>query len=72
MLLGCWLMGRDFEKEASEPRTLSLLKACMKRVTRKDSVLKITSLIGKNLAPPKTYQEVVGTMNIPAPIEAVG
>lgn len=66
VLLGCWLLGRDYERNVSEGRQLSLLKACMRRITRKDSVVKITSLIGKNMAPPKTYEEVVGLENIPA------
>ncbi len=64
-LLGCWLLSRDYDRNASEGRQLLLIKACMRRITRKDSVLKITSLIGKNMAPPKTYEEVVGKENIP-------
>jgi hypothetical protein len=55
VLLGCWLLSRDIERDASEGRQLALLKACMRRISRKDSVVKITSLIGKNMAPPKTY-----------------
>lgn len=64
-LLGCWLLGRDYDRNATEARQLVLIKACMQRITRKDSVLKITSLIGKNMAPPKTYEEIVGQNNIP-------
>jgi hypothetical protein len=64
-LLGCWLLGRDYDRSSSEARQLVLIKACMRRITRKDSVLKITSLIGKNMAPPKTYEEIVGKDSIP-------
>jgi hypothetical protein len=40
----------------------------MKTITRKDSVLKITSLIGKNMTPPKKYEEIVRKENIPTNI----
>jgi hypothetical protein len=38
---------------------MHLIKTCLKRITRKDSVLKITELIGKNMEKPKTFAEVV-------------
>lgn len=36
-----------------------MVKACLKHITRKDSVVKITSLIGKNMTTTKTYAEIV-------------
>jgi hypothetical protein len=44
-----------------------LVKVCLKHITRKDSVVKITSLIGKNMTSTKTYQDVVPAGEIPDP-----
>jgi len=37
----------------------------MKHITRKDSVVKITSLIGKNMTSTKTYEQIVPLSEIP-------
>ena len=37
----------------------------VRRITRKDSVLKITQLVGKNVEPPKTYAQIVPAEAIP-------
>lgn len=36
----------------------------MRKISRKDSVVKITSLIGKNMTMPKKYEEVVSSLEI--------
>lgn len=59
LLLGCWLLSREYNSSASENHQLALIKACMRTISRKDSVVKITSLIGKNMTLPKTYLQVV-------------
>jgi hypothetical protein len=37
----------------------------MKHISRKDSVVKITSLIGKNMTSTKTYDQIVPPSEIP-------
>jgi hypothetical protein len=55
MLVGCWLMTRDYMPLGNDQEKLALIKICMKHITRKDSVVKITSLIGKNMTSTKSY-----------------
>ena len=38
---------------------VKLVKECMKKTTRKDAVLKITELVGKNIQPAKKYEDLV-------------
>jgi len=59
MLVGCWLMAREYMPLGNQMEKLTLIKACMKHITRKDSVVKITSLIGKNMTSTKNYEEIV-------------
>ena len=59
LLMGCWLYSREFSTSVHRPYQMALIKRCMKRVTRKDSVNKITSLIGKNMSETKTYEQIV-------------
>ena len=61
LLVGCWLMAREHQSNTTEGEMLALVKVCLKHITRKDSVVKITSLIGKNMTSTKTYSEVVPT-----------
>ena len=37
----------------------------MQKITRKESVVKITSLVGKNLDKPKIYEEIINIEEIP-------
>jgi hypothetical protein len=55
MLVGCWLMSREYMPAGTDDQKLALVKVCMKHITRKDSVVKITSLIGKNMTETKSY-----------------
>lgn len=52
-------MSRDHHPTASESEKLMLIKTCLRHITRKDSVVKITSLSGKNMTETKTYDQVV-------------
>ena len=65
LLMGCWLYSRDHSSSTHLPYRMALIKSCMRRVSRKDSVNKITSLIGKNLTEPKQYHEIVPFEHIP-------
>lgn len=65
LLLGCWLLAREYSNSTMQGYRLDLIKGCMRHITRKDSVAKITSLIGKNMYPPKKYEEIVETESIP-------
>lgn len=65
LLVGCWLMSREHLPNASEQQQLALVKTCLKHINRKDSVVKITSLIGKNMTTTKTYSQVVPSHAIP-------
>lgn len=49
-LLGCWLMAREYTESGMPSRglLLSLIKKCMMKISRRDSVVKITALVGKN------------------------
>jgi hypothetical protein len=58
-------MTREHKPDANEQYQLSLVKTCMKHITRKDSVVKITSLIGKNMTSTKTYSQIVPGESIP-------
>lgn len=63
MLVGCWLMIKQHEKmskiDYDNYLVLKMIKPCMKKITRKDSVVRITALIGKNMTETKRYDEVV-------------
>ncbi len=59
LLLGCWLMAREYSNDTNQAHQIKLVKKCMKRISRKDSVVKITSLIGKNMTTPKNYEDIV-------------
>ena len=37
----------------------------MQKITRKDSVIKITSIVGKNLDKPKNYEDIIKSEEIP-------
>jgi hypothetical protein len=37
----------------------------MQKISRKDSVVKITSLVGKNLDKPKVYEDIINVEEIP-------
>ena len=39
--------------------SLKLVKECMKKVTRKQAILKITELVGKNMEPAKKYEDII-------------
>jgi len=52
-------MTREHSPSASEGEMLAHVKVCLKHISRKDSVLKITALIGKNMTSTKTYSEIV-------------
>ena len=65
LLLGCWLMSRDYNPQAgNEDYLLALIKKCMQKITRRDSYAKVTSLIGKNTTVPKKYQDIVSAEEI--------
>lgn len=66
LLVGCWLMSREYMSQGSEQQHLALVKTCLKHITRKDSVVKITSLIGKNMTSTKTYDQVVPSHALPS------
>jgi hypothetical protein len=59
VLLGCWLMSREYSNDTNVNYRLGLIKKCMRKISRKDSVVKITSLIGKNMSMPKKYDDIV-------------
>lgn len=59
LLLGCWLMTREYSNDTNQAYKLNLVKKCMKKISRKDSVVKITSLIGKNMTTPKKFEDIV-------------
>jgi hypothetical protein len=59
LLLGCWLMSREYRSAPVENYQLALIKKCMQKITRKDSVVKVTALIGKNMTTPKRYEDIV-------------
>ncbi len=59
-------MAREYMPLGGEHEKLALIKVCMKHITRKDSVVKITALIGKNMTTTKRYEEVVPAGEIPA------
>lgn len=67
LLVGCWLLGREYSPSQDKPYQIALIKACLQRITRKDSVLKITQLVGKNVEPPKSYAQIVPAEAIPLP-----
>ena len=52
-------MAREYSNDTNQAYQIGLIKKCMKKISRKDSVVKITSLIGKNMAPPKKYEDIV-------------
>lgn len=65
LLLGCWLMSREYNPLAgNEDYLLVLIKKCMQKITRRDSYTKVTSLIGKNTTVPKNYQDIVSAEEI--------
>ena len=64
VLLGCWLLSREYSENESQAYQLELIKKCMRKITRKESVVKITSLIGKNMTMPKKYEDVVSPLEI--------
>jgi hypothetical protein len=39
--------------------SLKLVKECMKRINRKQAILKITELVGKNIQPAKKYEDII-------------
>ena len=65
LLMGCWLMSREYSSNQHLPYRMALIKACMRHITRKDSVVKITSLIGKNMTTPRDYQDIVPIEKMP-------
>lgn len=65
MLVGCWLVTREYLPLANQRQKLVFIKTCLKHITRKDSVVKITSLIGKNMTATKNYEQIVPAYEIP-------
>lgn len=69
--MGCWLLSKEYldihksnylffkDLQLKETVTLKLVKECMKRIVRKDAILKITELVGKNMEPAKKYEELI-------------
>lgn len=66
--MSCWLyICDDVKKSRSkgfDETSLPLLKQCMQKISRKDAVLKITELGGKNLAPVPPLSEIMGVSQI--------
>ena len=52
-------MAQEHQSNTTDAEMLALVKVCLRHITRKDSVVKITSLIGKNMTSTKTYSQVV-------------
>lgn len=65
LLLGCWLMSREYNPHhGNEDYLLVLIKKCLQKITRRDSYAKVTSLIGKNTTVPKKYEDIVSADEI--------
>lgn len=70
MMAGCWLIVID-EIKSRQPeitttnitidsRTIAMLKECMKKITLKEAVVKVTELVSQNMSVPKTFTQIVG------------
>lgn len=71
MVVGCWLLSKYYlefskstylffkDQKLKEIVMVKLVKECMKKITRKEAILKITELVGKNMQPAKKYENLV-------------
>lgn len=52
-------MTKEYSSYKNDTNQIGLLKKCLKKISRKDSVVKITSLVGKNMTTPKNFEDIV-------------